>query len=92
MALGNEIAAPPGDHGDLEVIRDGARLAALHDLGLLDTSADEAFDRLTRLGAVALGVPVSLVSLVDADRQFFLSQKGLAEPYASTLSRLACLW
>lgn len=62
---------------NLEVVRDGARLAALRGLGLLDTASDESFDRLTRLATTVLGVPVSLVSLVDADRQFFASQQGL---------------
>ena len=60
-----------------DAVRDGARLAALHDLGLLDTEAEQDLDRYTRLATDLLGVPVSLVSLVDADRQFFKSQHGL---------------
>ena len=60
---------------------DGARIAALHDLGLLDAAAEEDFDRYTRLATDLLGVPVSLVSLVDAERQFFMSQTGLPEPF-----------
>ena len=52
-------------------------MAALRDLGLLDTPGEEAFDRPTRLASDLLGVPVSLVSLVDADRQFVKSQQGL---------------
>ncbi len=71
-----------GEHEDLEMIRDGARLAALRDLSLLDATEQESFDRLTRLATAALGVPVSLVSLVDADRQFFLSQQGLGDQWA----------
>jgi len=62
-------------------IFDGARLAALHDLGLLDTAPEEDFDRYTRLASELLGVPVSLVSLVDADRQFFKSATGLEETW-----------
>ncbi len=69
---GRQPAAPH------EVVLDGARLAALRDLGLLDTEAEQDFDRYTRLATELLGVPVSLVSLVDADRQFFKSQCGLA--------------
>ncbi len=61
---------------------DGARIAALRDLGLLDTEAEEEFDRYTRLATDLLGVPVSLVSLVDADRQFFKSQQGLTGEFA----------
>ena len=60
-----------------QAVTDGARLSALYDLGLLDTEAEEEFDRYTRLASDLLGVPVSLVSLVTADRQFFKSQTGL---------------
>lgn len=59
------------------------RLNALNKTGLLDSAREEAFDRLTRLATRALGVPVALVSLVDNDRQFFKSQIGLPEPWAS---------
>jgi PAS domain S-box-containing protein len=59
------------------------RLAALRASDLLDSESEEAFDRLTRLARHLLGVPVSLVSLVDADRQFFKSQQGLGEPWRS---------
>jgi signal transduction histidine kinase len=60
-----------------------ARLAALHETALLDTPAEEAFDRLTRLAARLLRAPVALVTLVDEDRQFFKSCVGLPEPWAS---------
>ena len=60
-----------------QTLFDGARLAALHSLGLLDSEAEEEFDRYTRLATDLLGVPVSLVSLVEAGRQFFKSQTGL---------------
>ena len=58
------------------------RLAALHETGLLGAPAEERFDRLTRLARRLLGVPVALVSLLDADRQRFLSAQGLPEPWA----------
>jgi PAS domain S-box-containing protein len=64
-------------------LSDPARRAALARTGLLDSPPESAFDRLTRLATRVLGVPVSLVSLVDADRQFFKSAVGLAEPWAS---------
>jgi GAF domain-containing protein len=60
-----------------------ARLRELRDTGLLDSPAEESFDRLTRLTATVLNVPMALVSLVDDDRQFFKSCLGLAEPWAS---------
>ena len=55
-----------------------ARLAALADLDILDTPAETRFDRFTRLAAMTFGVPIALVSLVDADRQWFKSRSGLA--------------
>ena len=62
------------------VLRDPARLAALQRAALLDTSAEEAYDRLARLTCDVLKVPVALVSLVDGDRQFLKSCVGLREP------------
>ena len=64
-------------------VADPRRLAALRRLALLDTPAEEAFDRLTRLAAKILDAPVCLVSLVDEDREFFKSCIGLPEPWAS---------
>src|SRR5580658_6518678 len=59
------------------------RLNALRRLALLDTAAEQAFDRLTRLAAKILHAPVSLLSLVDGDRSFFKSSVGLPEVWAS---------
>lgn len=56
---------------------------ALIGTGLLDTPPEEVFDRFTRLAAKIIGVPVVLMSLVDSTRQFFKSQTGLPEPWAS---------
>jgi diguanylate cyclase (GGDEF)-like protein/PAS domain S-box-containing protein len=54
-----------------------SRLDALKALELLDTPAEERFDKLTRLAARCFGVPFSLVSLVDEHRQWFKSRCGL---------------
>jgi diguanylate cyclase (GGDEF)-like protein/PAS domain S-box-containing protein len=62
---------------------DGRRYEVLRRLELLDTPEQEVFERITRVVARLLDVPVALISLVDLDRQFFLSQVGLAEPWAS---------
>lgn len=59
----------------------GARLEALYQTELMDSGPEERFDRLTRLVAAALSVPVALVSLVDNKRQFFKSTFGLPEPW-----------
>ena len=53
------------------------RLAALRSLSVLDTNAEERFDRVTRLAAASLSTPIALVSLVDCERQWFKSAFGL---------------
>ena len=63
-----------------------ARLAAVARTALLDTPPEAAFDRLTRMAARLLGAPVSLITLVTDDRQFFKSAMGLPEPWASRRS------
>ncbi len=50
---------------------------------LLDTPASAVFDRFTKLVAEVFAVPVSLISVLDEDRQFFKSELGLSEPYKS---------
>ncbi len=58
-------------------------VAALRRTGLLDSPPEDEFDKITALASRLLRVPVSLVSLVDAERQFFKSVRGLAEPWAA---------
>jgi len=53
-----------------------ARLQALHRLDILDTPTEERFDRLTALVREWLDVPVAVLSLVDAERQWFKSKSG----------------
>jgi len=52
------------------------RLAALARYDALDTPAEEAFDRITRIVKNALGVPMASVSLVDGHRQWLKSRQG----------------
>ncbi|CAN5639060.1 hypothetical protein BH23GEM6_BH23GEM6_14550 [soil metagenome] len=54
-----------------------SRRAALRSTDLLDTPSEEQFDRLTSVAATALGAPISLITVVDADRQFYKSSFGL---------------
>ncbi len=56
------------------------RLQALRATALLDTPAEEAFDRFSRLAARFTKSPVALISLIDSDRQNFKSCIGLPEP------------
>lgn len=53
------------------------RIAELRGLDLLDTPAEDRFDRITRTAARLFDVPIALVSLVDSCRQWFKSRQGL---------------
>jgi diguanylate cyclase (GGDEF)-like protein len=59
-------------------VNENARINTLHSLNVLDTSAEERFDRLTRLAKRMFSVPIAVVSLVDTDRQWFKSCIGLS--------------
>ena len=62
---------------------DRLRLSALHDLNMLDTPAEERFDRITRLLTFVMQVPMAYIALIDADRQWFKSSCGLAMTQSS---------
>jgi GAF domain-containing protein len=59
---------PPNESG---------RIATLHALHLLDTEPELRFDRLTRIARTMFSAPVAVVSLVDANRQWFKSKAGI---------------
>jgi len=65
------------------VISNTRRLDALLETQLLDSPPEAGFDRVTRLAARLLRVPMAVVSLVDDRRQFFKSAVGIPEPWAS---------
>src|SRR5450432_1201809 len=56
---------------------EAARLNALDSYRVLDTAPEACFDRLTALAADLFDVPIALVSLIDAERQWFKSHHGL---------------
>lgn len=56
------------------------RLAALKELNLIDTPPEERFDRFTRKLSKVFGAPISLVSLIDEERQFWKSSTGVDAP------------
>src|SRR5690606_13470291 len=53
------------------------RLAELKKYNLLDTLSENDFDNITTLVATICDVPVSLITLLDSDRNFFKSHFGL---------------
>jgi PAS domain S-box-containing protein len=57
--------------------KESERLSALAGCCLLDTPPEEAFDRLASLAAEIFEAPIALVSLVDAERQWFKARVGL---------------
>lgn len=66
-----KVNPPPIPEDDIE------RVEELQSLRILDTAAEERFDRYTRLISDLYEFPVVLVSLVDRDRQWFKSNCGL---------------
>lgn len=69
----SDVPRPPND---------AERVAALCALGILDTGPEERFDRITRVAARTFDVPIALISLVDAERQWPKSLVGLDDAEA----------
>lgn len=66
-----DLTLPPIPYDEPE------RLAALHRLKVLDTPPEDELDVITRLAADRFDTQTALISLVDADRQWFKSRHGL---------------
>jgi diguanylate cyclase (GGDEF)-like protein len=67
------IQAPPPSN-------EASRLASLRRLNVVDTPAEERFNRIVRLATRSLRVPIALIALIDADRVWFKSAVGIAAP------------
>ncbi|WP_232298973.1 sensor histidine kinase [Granulicella tundricola] len=53
------------------------RLKTLRAYGVLDTLPEQSYEDITKLAAFICETPISLISLVDSDRQWFKSERGL---------------
>ncbi len=53
------------------------RLCALEELNILDTAAEERFDKITREAIAYFKVPIFTITIVDAEREWFKSVQGL---------------
>ncbi len=71
--------APVSPAPDEACAAEQRRLQSLHSYAVLDTPPQTAFDELTRLAADWLELPIALVSLIDAQRQWFKARVGLAQ-------------
>jgi tetratricopeptide (TPR) repeat protein len=90
-SVGCACAAPPPDKSDWKlpvpdpdaepesVLNEMQRLLLLKSYLILDASAEEAFDALTRQACEIYNVPTSLISLVDLGRQFLFAQTGAGD-------------
>ena len=53
------------------------RLNIVKALNILDTKPEERFDKITKTAIEKLGVPISTITIIDKDREWFKSHKGI---------------
>src|SRR6201996_9748154 len=56
---------------------EASRLEALRGYEILDTAAEESFDAIAKAAAKVCDTPIALISLVDAQRQWFKARVGI---------------
>jgi signal transduction histidine kinase len=61
----------------LPAAAEARRLAALSSFGILDTAKEAAFEDIVRIASHVCQAPISVVNLIDADRQWFKAEVGL---------------
>jgi diguanylate cyclase (GGDEF)-like protein len=71
MRVSNPTSVPPVPQNE------NRRLRALRNIGILDSACEDLYDNITRVAASACETPISLISFVDADRQWFKARVGL---------------
>ncbi len=65
-------------------VRDPQRLAMVQSIGLLDTAAEEPYDRISRIASRMMSAPIATVTLIDRDRQFYKACVGIPEPLSTS--------
>jgi signal transduction histidine kinase len=73
---GAPVGDPVGDPAGAGLDREAARVAALHDLEVLDRPADPELDAVVRLVTAVTGLPMATLNLLDSDRQCQLVTAG----------------
>ncbi|MCL5782212.1 MAG: hypothetical protein M1459_02545 [Patescibacteria group bacterium] len=58
------------------------RMKALHALNILDTKPEPQFDEITKRAIKMFDVPISTITIIDNNREWFKSQQGLKETEA----------
>ena len=53
------------------------RVNRLESLSILDTIEEESFNRITRVAANTLGMPIAFINFLDTDRQWFKAKTGI---------------
>jgi predicted signal transduction protein with EAL and GGDEF domain len=66
--------------GALQPADESQRLADLRSFGILDTDADDDYDRLVQLATAVCGAPMGALTFVDGARQWYKSRVGLPVP------------
>ncbi|MDP3699738.1 MAG: EAL domain-containing protein [Hylemonella sp.] len=70
--------SPASPASGTEPTAEQRRLQSLQGYAVLDTAPEAGFDEITHLASQWLDMPIALISLIDADRQWFKSRVGLA--------------
>ena len=58
-------------------INEARRVAALYEYDILDTIPEKEYDDITKIAADICGMPISLITLIDDERQWFKSAIGI---------------
>ncbi|MEV6305945.1 GAF domain-containing sensor histidine kinase [Actinoplanes sp. NPDC051861] len=74
----------------MSAVGEDARLAAVHSYHLLDAPRPVVLDELTRLASSVLETPMSTVTLIDRDRQWFAGNTGMPGAGEGPLSSSFC--